>query len=80
KIYRRLPDGEFKASDYIAIAKEQNISRTSAYRLINLFCNVYGIITPTRRGHYRKAVAGNDDASKSGETEAQSGGTENESN
>ena len=80
KIYRRLPYGEFKASDYVAIAKEQNISRASAYRLINLFCNAYGIITPTRRGHYRKAAAGNDDASKSGETEAQSGGTENESN
>lgn len=80
KIYRRLPDGEFKASDYVAIAKEQNISRASAYRLINLFCNAYGIITPTRHGYYRKAAAGNNDASKSGKTEAQSGGTENASN
>ena len=87
KIYRRLPDGEFKASDYVAIAKEQNISRASAYRLINLFCNAYGIITPTRHGYYRKAAAGNNDASQNGGTEAQtsgtepqSGGTENESN
>ena len=81
KIYNKLPDDkEFKASDYIAIAQEQNISRASAYRLINLFCNAYGIITPTRYGHYRKAAADNNDASKSGETEAQSGGTENESN
>ena len=79
KIYRRLPDGEFKASDYVAIAKEQNISRASAYRLINLFCNAYGIITPTRHGYYRKAAVGNDDASKSGGTEAQSGGTEPQS-
>ena len=79
KIYRRLPDGEFKASDYVAIAKEQNISRASAYRLINLFCNAYGIITPTRHGYYRKAAVGNDDASKSGRTEAQSGGTEPQS-
>ena len=79
KIYRRLPDGEFKASDYVAIAKEQNISRASAYRLINLFCNAYGIITPTRHGYYRKAAAGNDDASKSGGTEAQSSGTEPQS-
>ena len=80
KIYQRLPDAEFKASDYIAIAKEQNVSRTSAYRLINLFCNAYGIITPTRRGHYRKTAAGNDDASKSSGTEPQSSGTENASN
>ena len=88
KIYNKLPDDkEFKASDYIAIAQEQNISRASAYRLINLFCNAYGIITPTRYGHYRKAAAGNDDASQNGGTEAQtsgtepqSGGTENESN
>ena len=88
KIYNKLPDDkEFKASDYIAIAQEQNISRASAYRLINLFCNAYGIITPTRYGHYRKAAAGNNDASQNGGTEAQtsgtepqSGGTENESN
>ncbi|KIP64632.1 hypothetical protein ST44_01595 [Prevotella pectinovora] len=88
KIYNKLPDDkEFKASDYIAIAQEQNISRASAYRLINLFCNAYGIIIPTRYGHYRKAAAGNDDASQNGGTEAQtsgtepqSGGTENESN
>ena len=80
KIYQRLPDAEFKASDYIAIAQELNISRATAYRLINLFCNAYGIITPTRRGYYRKTAAGNDDASKSGGTEPQSGGTENASN
>ena len=80
KIYNKLPDDkEFKASDYIAIAQEQNISRASAYRLINLFCNAYGIITPTRYGHYRKAVAGNNDASQNGGTEAQTSGTEPQS-
>ena len=73
-------DKEFKTGDIIAMAKTQGMSRTSAYRLINLFCNAYGIITPTRYGHYRKAAVGNNDASKSGETEAQSGGTENASN
>ena len=78
---------EFKTGDIIAMAKTQGMSRASAYRLINLFCNAYGIITTTRYGHYRKAAADNDDASKSGGTEAQSsgtepqsGGTENESN
>ena len=81
KIYKKLPDDEeFKTGDIIAMAKTQGISRTKAYCMINLLCNAYGIITPTRHGHYRKAAAGNDDASKSGKTEAQSGGTENESN
>lgn len=71
---------EFKRIEFIDIAKGHGVSKSSAYRLINLFCNAYGIIIPTRYGHYRKAAAGNDDASKSGKTEAQSSGTENESN
>ena len=87
KIYNQLPNMEFKRIEFIDIAKGHGVSKSSAYRLINLFCNVYGIITPTRHGYYRKAAVGNNDASKSGGTEAQSsgtepqsGGTENESN
>ena len=70
---------EFKRIEFIDIAKGHGESKSSAYRLINLFCNAYGIITPTRHGYYRKAAAGNNDASKSGKTEAQSGRTEPQS-
>ena len=54
KIYRLLPDGEFKTSDFKTIAQEHGIQPRSFYRMLSRFSNVYRIIEPVRYGVYRK--------------------------
>ncbi len=54
KVYNMLPNEEFKASEFLAIAKEAGTSPRTANRLLSRFANVYRILEPVRYGVYRK--------------------------
>ena len=56
RVYRSLPETEFKSSDFKAVAQRVDISLRSAERMLSKFCNVYRIISPVRRGFYRKVM------------------------
>lgn len=56
RVYRSLPETEFKSSDFKAVAQRVDISLRSAERMLSKFCNVYRIISPVRYGFYRKVM------------------------
>ena len=56
RVYRSLPETEFKTSDFKAVAQRVDIPLRSAERMLSKFCNVYRIISPVRRGFYRKVM------------------------
>lgn len=56
RVYRSLPETEFKTSDFKAVAQRVDIPLRSAERMLSKFCNVYRIISPVRYGFYRKVM------------------------
>lgn len=56
RVYRSLPETEFKTSDFKAVAQHVDIPLRSAERMLSKFCNVYRIISPVRYGFYRKVM------------------------
>ncbi len=61
RLYKALPEGDFPTADAIDRADRLQISRRTAQRMLNKFCNVYRIIDPVKRGVYNKpAVSDND--------------------
>lgn len=56
RVYRSLPETEFKSSDFKAVAQRVDIHPRSAERMLSKFCNVYRIISPVRYGFYRKVM------------------------
>ncbi|MDR4929732.1 DUF3987 domain-containing protein [Segatella bryantii] len=61
RLYKALPEGDFPTADVLDRADRLQISRRTAQRMLNKFCNVYRIIDPVKRGVYNKpAVSDND--------------------
>lgn len=56
RVYRSLPETEFKTSDFKAVTQPMGIHPRSAERMLSKFCNVYRIISPVRYGFYRKVM------------------------
>lgn len=56
KVYRALPEGNFRTSDFIETAAQMNIAERTAQRMLSQFCNVYRIVCPVRHGIYNKPV------------------------
>lgn len=56
RVYRSLPETEFRTSDFKAVTQPMGIHPRSAERMLSKFCNVYRIISPVRYGFYRKVM------------------------
>lgn len=56
RVYRSLPETEFKTSEFKAVTQPMGIHPRSAERMLSKFCNVYRIISPVRYGFYRKVM------------------------
>ncbi len=55
-VYKALPEGEFRTSDFLRVAQEQNIKKRTAERMLGTMCHDYGIIKPAdRQGVYWKS-------------------------
>ncbi len=55
-VYKALPEGEFRTSDFLRVAQEKNIKKRTAERMLGTMCHDYGIIKPAdRQGVYWKA-------------------------
>lgn len=61
RLYKALPEGDFLAADAIETGKHLQISKRTAQRMLNKFCNVYRIIDPVKRGVYNKPVVSDND-------------------
>ena len=53
-IYKALPNGNFRTKDFLNIAQENHVSGRTAERMLSDMSNKYGIITPVKKGMYRK--------------------------
>ncbi len=54
KLYKALPEGEFRTADFMAIAAEKGIPERTAERYLGKMSSLYGIILPVSRGVYAK--------------------------
>ena len=61
RLYKALPEGDFLTADAIETGKHLQISKRTAQRMLNKFCNVYRIINPVKRGVYNKPVVSDND-------------------
>lgn len=53
-IYKALPNGSFRTKDFLCIAQENQVSGRTAERMLSDMSNKYCIITPIKKGVYRK--------------------------
>ena len=56
RVYRSLPETEFKTADFKAITQPMGINPRTADRMLSKFSNEYRIISPVRFGIYRKVM------------------------